>query len=325
VSILQRLTPYNLLEEKHKFLEDQTYNPFFHYDDPVDDDVFTRYGVPKPHLVELAEEIVKKTFFARNEQDILMNQGQIITHSEVTKRTEAFLEMHNLDSIYKIVWSASFVSRATINADTIKLRSTAEFRQQNLLGMLYHEIGTHALRRYNYQQQPWFKKKKKNGFSGYLKTEEGLASLHSMLPMQFKSAYSTALRYLAVNYARDHSLVELWHYLSEYIQDIETRWMVTFRQKRGITDSTKGGGFTKDLVYFEGMLEIYNWLKQNDFDLAKLYIGKIAHQDVELAKSLSPNFKPVLPSFYTLNKTEYRKKIIEIGQANSFDQMAVIS
>lgn len=322
MSLLQRLTPLNLLEEKERFLSEQNFNPVFHYENPVEEKDLTKYGFPKPEYVALAQEILDKAYFGRNERDLVMSQGKIIPHQEVTRRTQAFLDMHNLGDNYKIVWSASFVSRATINADTIKLRSTSEFRQQNLLGMLYHEIGTHAIRRHNYQQQPWFKKKKKHGFGSYLKTEEGLASLHSLLPMEYKSAFSTAIRYLAVHYAQHHSLLELWQFLGKYIQDPETRWMVTFRQKRGISNSEHGGGFTKDLVYFEGMLEMYHWLKNNAFDLTPLYFGKLSYQDIDTAQTLNPNFQPLLPSFFTLDREKYEKNILAIGQENKFDYVS---
>jgi len=324
VSILKRLTPINLLEEKQKFFSDFSYNPQFVYDAVVPDEELYQYGKPDPAFVSLAQSILDKEYKNRNETDLRMNQGSIFSEPEVTRIATDFLEMHALEDRIKIHWSSSFVSRASITPDSLRLRKGSEFRKENLLGMLYHEIGTHAIRRVNYEQQPWFKHKKKYGFSSYLETEEGLASLHSLLPFSYKSAYSTAIRYAASHFSQSHSFSELWSFLEKYIDDLETRWMITFRQKRGVADTSSGSGFTKDLVYFQGMVKVYNWLAKNDFDLYYLYFGKLALEDIELAKKLNPAFEPLLPSFFTLNKQNYVKQIKAIGKANSFDEFSTL-
>ena len=94
--------------------------------------------------------------------------------------------------------------------------------------------------------------------------------------------------------------------------------LLTFRQKRGLTDTSKPGGYSKDLVYFEGLVDVYNWLKKNNFDITDLYIGKLSTQDVEKAKNLNPNFQPVLPSFFSLSKEKYAQEIKKIGEFNNF-------
>jgi hypothetical protein len=317
MSLISKLTPTNLLEEKAKFLADPKYNPQFIYEEPVDSAVLTKYGLPQKKYKDLAQEILDKAYFGRNEQDLLMMEGPVLSQDEVTKKTAAFLKLHQLDRRYKIAWSSSYVSRTTIDSDTIKFRIPSIFRKNELLGMLYHEIGTHALRRINYEQQPWYQKKKKYGFIDYLKTEEGLASLHSLIPSSCKYAYDMADRYMAVVYAQQHSFSQLWQFIGKYIQDPDTRWMVTLRQKRGLTDTSQPGGFTKDLVYFEGLIEVWNYLKKNDFDPTNLYFGKIALEDIDLAKSLSQNFKPSLPVFYISNIENYKEQLIQIADQNN--------
>jgi hypothetical protein len=321
MSLIKRLTPTNLLEEKKHFLADTSYNPQFTYAEPISEDDLYKYGYHNPNFVELAQEILDRAYFSSNELDLRMNQGRLYSEQEVTDKAYHFLQMHDLEEKIKIMWSSSFVSRASINSESLKLRTGSEFRKENLLGMLYHEIGTHAIRRANYEKQPWFRKKKKHGFSSYLKTEEGLASLHSLLPITNKSAYSTAIRYVASNFAQQHSFAETWNLLSSYLDDTETRWMVCLRQKRGMTDTSKPGGFTKDLVYFEGMVKMYHWLKQHDFDLTTIYFGKLSYKDVDKAKELNPDFEPLLPSFFTLDKDQYAQQISSIGQTNQFDQV----
>lgn len=318
MSLLSRLIPLNLLEEKAKFMVDHTYNPQFVYSDPVTNLELSKHGTPQSKYVELAQEIVDKAYFGRNEHDLQLLEKASLSQAEVTQKIKLFLKMHQLEDRYHVVWSGSFVSRTTINRDTIKLRLPVDFRHEGLLGMLYHEVGTHALRQINYEQQPWFRQKKKYGFSEYLLTEEGLASLHSLLPHSYKSAFNVALRYLAVNYAQRHSFTELWQLMEKYVDDFERRWIVVLRQKRGLIDTSQPGGFTKDLVYFQGLVEVWQWLKARDFDITDLYYGKLAKEDVEKAKSLNPTFEPQLPSFFTLNINEYIDSLAEIGKANNF-------
>lgn len=316
MSLLQRLTPTNLLEEKEKFFTDNSYNPQFVYEEEISEQDLYKYGLPKEELVKKAQSIVTNAFAnGKTESDLVAEDGPIISQEKVTDMVSAFLKAHDLQDRISISWSSSYVSRATMSTDTLKLRSTAQFRHYDTIGMIYHEIGTHALRRINYEQQPWYKKKKKYGIvHSYLPTEEGLASIHSLLPKKNKSAYSTALRYLAVDFAQNHGFVELWNFLTPYVDEIEKRWMICVRQKRGMTDTSYGGGFTKDLVYFEGTLNIISWLSRNNYNCKNLYIGKISTHDLELAIPLSKIDSIIYPKFFNEN---YLEQIVNIANTNN--------
>lgn len=321
MSLITNLIPTNLNEEKEKFFENNSYNPQFVYENEVSPNDLYQFGKPKIEFLKLSKNILDKTYFGRNEHDLAMMEGPVVSQSYTDRAIKTFLNMHQLDKKYKVTWSSSFVSRTTINRDTIKLRLPVDFRKEGLLGMLYHEIGTHALRNANYEQQPWFKRKKKFGFSSYLRTEEGLATLHSLLPHSHKSSFNSAIRHFAVNCAQTSSFSETWNKVGKYVQDPERRWTVVIRQKRGLTDTSKPGGFTKDLVYFEGMVETWLWLKKNNFDITTLYFGKLAKEDVKLAKDINPNFVPRLPSFFSLDKNKYANEMNKIGDFNGFDKL----
>jgi hypothetical protein len=321
MSLIQQLTPINLLEEKAKFFADNSYNPQFIYEEPIDSESLTKHGLPSLKLLELAQEVTDETFFGRNEHELQMLEGKALDQDDVHQKISDFLKIHRLDKKINIIWSHSFLSRTTITSDSIKLRLPVDFRRLGLLGMLYHEIGTHALRSVNYEQQPWYKRKKKYGFSEYLVTEEGLASLHGLMPQTFPSAYTQAIRYLAVGIAQQKSFVEMWNYLGKYIENPERRWIICVREKRGIRDTSQPGGFTKDLVYFEGVVKMWRWLNQNNYRLNELYFGKLAVEDLAKAVELNPDYEPVLPSFYTIDPSEYAKKIEAIGTLNKIDQL----
>lgn len=318
MSFLTDLIPINISEEREKVFADPRYNPQFRYSTAIDEKALRTNGTPKPELVAIARNILEKTFFGRNEDDLDRLQGPTLSQDAVHQKIQSYLEMHGLQDRYQLVWSSSFITRTTITKDAIKLRLPAQFRKINLQGMLYHEIGTHALRRVNYEQQPWFNRKQKYEFGPYLRTEEGLASLHSLLPHQYRSAYVAALRYLAVHIAQNGSFSDIWRELGKYFTDKDQLWRIAVRQKRGQEDTRFPGGYSKDLVYFEGMLLVWQWLHAHNFDCTDLYLGKLGLSDVEKAVSLNPDFEPLLPSFFTLNKDEYAEKIAEIGKLNEF-------
>lgn len=320
MSFLAILTPVNLFEEKKKFFADPSYNPQFIYEESIPEDELMSYGVPHSKYVKLAKKIVKETFQEYSEKDLDEEKGKALSKDEVDQKIKLFLQMHGLENRFGVIWSSSFVARTTIDATTIKLRLPVRFRERDLLGMLYHEIGTHGIRRINYEQQPWYKKKKKYGFSSYLKTEEGLAILHALMPLTNKLAYSSALRYLAVAEAQEHTFVQTYQFLNQYIKDPDRCWTAAFRQKRGLSDTSEPGGYTKDLVYFEGMVDTWQYLSEHDFKIDQLYFGKMSYQDVKKALEMNPEFEPLLPSFYVTDKEKYKKVMQEIGQVNYLDQ-----
>jgi len=321
MSLLQKVTPINLLEEKAKFLANPKSNPQLAYRQPITSEILNRYGQPRKIFVELARQIIDEAYFHRNEKDLDMCEGKVVNQAEVDNKVITFLKLHNLDQRFNITWSSSFVARTSITKDTIKLRMPSDFRQEGLMGMLYHEIGTHALRRINYEQQPWYKQKKKYHFANYLRTEEGLANIHALLPKTYRSLYVSALRYLIVSWAQTKSFAELWQLASHYVTDPDKRWNLIFRQKRGLTDTSQPGGFTKDMVYFEGVIQVWHWLIKNKFDLPGLYFGKLALENVAEARKLNPTFTPILPIFYKQSLENYQTQIYEIGQFNHLDQL----
>jgi hypothetical protein len=321
MSLLKKLTPINIQSEKEKFFSDLSYNPQFEYENEITEADLYTHGFPSIKLVEKAKEVVDRAFFHQSERDILDKSGSIISPKLAELKIIQFLKMHNLDSLYSIQYSSTFIARASIYSNSIKLRLPIKFTHDDLIGMIYHELGTHVLRQVNYQQQPWYKKKKSYGFSPYLKTEEGLAVLHSLLPRKFQSAYRSARYYIASYLSQENSFSGLYHKLEKYFDDPEKRWTATLRQKRGLRDTSNPGGFTKDIVYFEGLLDMLQWLSKNNFELRELYYGKISVKDVKKAVQLNPTFEPILPSFYISNINNYKEKISKIGSINNLFEL----
>jgi hypothetical protein len=318
MSFIHLLTPTNLLSEKEKFFADQTYNPQFTYTQAIDENQLNQYGQVHDAYKHLAYSLLARVLAEHKLETLETAEGASLSQVQVENTTQTFLQMHELENRYSLQWSASFVSRTAITNSVIKLRLPVSFRQRDLLSMLYHEIGTHALRRINYEEQPWFKKKKKFGFGEYLYTEEGLAALHGLLPLAQPLAFKQARLYVAVDLAQKHSFAEVFSRLADFQPNPEKRWSLVVRVKRGIMDTAQPGGYTKDLVYFQGMHETAQWLAANNFNIASLYFGKIAANDAPAAVAHNPSFKPLLPSFFVTNQERYAEQIHAIGILNGF-------
>jgi hypothetical protein len=321
MKLVTDLLPLNLLEEKKKFFVDPTKNPQLEYSRSFDEPELLKFGTPNDQLLALAHNILDQAYFHKTEADLFELEGRLLSQDEVTERTFKRLKEYNLSDTISIKWSKSYVVRTAMSPAQIKFRLPCDFREEGLRGMLAHEIETHALRSVNYQRQPWFRQKKKFGFQSYLATEEGLAVLHGQIPHTNKLLFIDALRYLAVWHAQKGSFLDVWHALEPYVDNLERRWMICSRVKRGLTDTSHPGGFTKDLLYLAGPVEMYNWLKTREFNLTPLYIGKLASSDVDKALKLNPGYQPLLPKFYVENPYQYGLELQTIAAANNFDSI----
>ncbi len=322
MSLVKKLQPINLTEEKQKFFaKDCYYNPYFQYQALITKNILLKYGLPKAKYTSLAQNILQRTFSQYSETQIRKMEGVKLNQKQAKQMVQAFLQKNKLEKEFKIRWIKNNLSKASFYKNILKLRIPIWHREHEFQGMLYHELGTHGLRRINYAQQPFFKKKKNYGFSDYLPTEEGLASLHTLLATNLKLYYKGALNYLVCSVAQENSFIKTFEFVSQYIKDQNRAWDYTIKHKRGLYDTSKPGGFTKDKIYFEGAIQVWQHLNRHQYDIEPFYWGKIALKDLDKAQQLNPDFKPKLPHFYTENKEKYQEKIFEIGQINQFDQI----
>ncbi len=107
---------------------------------------------------------------------------------------------------------------------------------------IYH-TGTHYFRGINNSHQPWGSSggRKKHGLRPINPTEEGLASIHSVLFRKDPTLWRAALLYYTVYQASRMSFSQLFHNLGRFLHDHNTRWDYCVRAKRGQTDTALPG------------------------------------------------------------------------------------
>lgn len=106
----------------------------------------------------------------------------------------------------------------------------------------------------NNNLQPWSSAagRKQFGLKPANPTEEGLASLHSVLLRKQPYLWRAALLYYTVYHAANMSFSQLFSHIARFVQDPAVRWEYCLRAKRGQTDTSKPGLWTcLMLVYLQ--------------------------------------------------------------------------
>ena len=145
--------------------------------------------------------------------------------------------------------------------------------------MLAHEIDGHVIRAINASRQKHPLLKKPLAF--YIKTEEGLASFlgnYCSKTGEINRKHH-ALKYLAGHLALTSSFQVVFNFLCANGFTPSLAFQRTFRLKRGFENTAITGCFAKEAMYYEGMLEVKNFL-DNGGDIKKLYSGKIGLADI---------------------------------------------
>lgn len=170
--------------------------------------------------------------------------------------------------------------------------------QEKINSLILHEIETHILTAENGKRQPY--ELLNRGLANYLITQEGLAVYNTQIGQNrpFNENRAAHSLVLGISYAKTHSFAATFKYLHKNCGlRKENALRLTLKIKRGLTDTSRKGAFTKDLVYYRGYHEIETFIK-NGGQLRDLYLGKINHHDLETIKKI-PEIKPaeILPKW----------------------------
>ncbi len=157
----------------------------------------------------------------------------------------------------------------------------ARIPKARLQATLQHEVGTHILTYYNGRNQPFHLLH--SGMAGYEELQEGLAVLAEYLAGGLSGPRLRLLagRAIAVDSLKDGAdFIEIFRLLhDEFGFSQLNAYMMATRVFRG-------GGFTKDVVYLRGLVDLLRHLAGGN-DLEPLLIGKVALGHADLMEELS--------------------------------------
>jgi uncharacterized protein (TIGR02421 family) len=169
----------------------------------------------------------------------------------------------------------------------------ASVSESRVEATLAHEIGTHVLTHYNGSQQPF--RELYAGMAGYEPMQEGLA----VLAEYFVGGLSrTRLRLLASRVVAVHMITEGADFIDTFRSLHRDYGMAPYTAFTIAMRVFRGGGYTKDKVYLEGLTRILDYLSRGG-DLQRLYLGKISYDYLPLIEELQwrqvlipPRLKP---------------------------------
>lgn len=169
--------------------------------------------------------------------------------------------------------------------------------QSRVRPLLQHEVGTHLLTYFNGRQQPF--RQMAAGLAGYEALQEGLAVLAEYLVdgLSIQRMRVLALRVVAVSAMLDRGeFVDVFHLLHhQYGLDPQRAFFMTVRTFRG-------GGFPKDMVYLQGLIELLGEL-DNVAEFSLMLVGKMALAHLpyirELRRREVVHPPALLPRFFT--------------------------
>nr|XP_057933272.1 microtubule-associated tyrosine carboxypeptidase isoform X2 [Doryrhamphus excisus] len=323
--LLVALRPLNLEQEKHKFFQsDYNYEPQFEYAQPEPRSVLDKYRDGSRLFLEQAVGIMECVLnkFGSYETFEEVTGGGVLPKSQVWAAVRKYLQKEGCVGEVVVRLSDELLSQAVMVVESCRPTLTINLsgaRQHWLEGMLRHEIGTHYLRGVNNNLQPWSTAdgRKQFGLKPANPTEEGLASLHSVLLRKQPYLWRAALLYYTVFHAGSMSFSQLFGHIARFVRDPDVRWEYCLRAKRGQTDTSQPGCFSKDQVYLDGILKILRHRKNIDFKMLTS-LGKVSYEDVERLRHLAAITSARIPHFMR-DQDQYLQHLDHIVAVNKLD------
>ncbi|XP_049573760.1 microtubule-associated tyrosine carboxypeptidase [Syngnathus scovelli] len=323
--LLVALRPLNLEQEKKRFFQsDYKYEPQFEYAQPEQNSVLDKYSEGSGLFLEQAVGIMECVLnkFGSYETFEEVTGGTVLPKSQVWATVRKYLQKEGCVGEVVVRLSDELLSQAVMMVESCRPTLTinlAGARQHWLEGMLRHEIGTHYLRGVNNSLQPWAtaEGRKQFGLKPANPTEEGLASLHSVLLRKQPYLWRAALLYYTVFHASSMSFSQLFSHVARFVQHPNVRWEYCLRAKRGQTDTSQPGCFSKDQVYLDGILRILRHRRNIDFKMLTS-LGKVSYEDVEKLRHIAVINDARIPHFMQ-DQERYLQHLDHIVAVNKVD------
>lgn len=307
--------PINPVEEKNKLFKDNSYNPKLSYlptkdfkkieskllslkvDNSVYGQLLNKKIKEMQNLLMMIKNVGEKDFikysikvYGKPNPELIKEARRIlkIDEEEVWKKysklsmNKKFMDQFNINKYKWNVKEKDMVAGAAVSTKykTLMINNNKDFSENDVKRLIVHEIGTHVTRFENAKKQKY--KMFRFGFPGYLETEEGLAAYNEyrcgLLSPKILRAY--AGRVLANHMSLTGSFCTVYNNLLDYFPKNDA-WTLTLRSKRGLVDTSKPGGFTKDHLYLKGFLKVKQFAESGG-NIKKLYVGKIGVEHVPL-------------------------------------------
>lgn len=241
------------------------------------------YGEPSP-----TDE--KNATFLLHANGLDLPDSSPITSDELQTRMKAAAA--NWGMSCKVETSSKLVASAMVSNSrkTVLIGKNLSLSEVEAEALLHHELGVHMATTLNANEQHL--KVFSLGLPGNTLTQEGLAILNEYHTnnMTLKRLQGLALRVLAVKeMLKESDFRHTYHYLfEEHKMPKDDAFKLALRVHRG-------GGFTKDYLYLNGVSQALALIKTQD--IRNLYVGKTGFKYLPLINEMVERHLVTPPSF----------------------------
>lgn len=260
------------LDEMMSMLDDRNTEDFVHGSLQI-------FGNVSDKLLHVAEAII--TVIDNNKTNIPKSDEKLNARefAQLAKDEIEYLRLQNPE-LNTTVRVRDDVSGIMVSRGVLNISTSYKVAKERAQALLQHEVGTHIATYFNGKLQSL--QLFSLGVPGYEKLQEGLAVFAEYMVdgLSNERLKILAARVIAVRHMlMGNSFVDTFSLLVEHYDFAEeTAFMITMRVYRG-------GGLTKDAVYLEGLIELIEYIRDNN-DINILTIGKIRKDYIPIIKDL---------------------------------------
>lgn len=246
-----------------------------------------RFGVPSYRLFRKACKILRGYYKG---YDVVKRDKKLkakkLRYDDLVEIFNKAFDIFGLEG-WSVGKSKSIMSsgvRTAVKTKRVMLDPEIETSAERIRKTIIHEVGTHSLRGYNGYETGYDVFGKPN-ITSYLDDEEGLALYNEEKygVLRKKDLKRRAAMVYAVYLSQKFSFRDVFNSLRA-VYPRKSAFNVTLRVKRGMSDTTKPGGFNKDIVYFRGFLNLRKKLEGDKLSYRYLYAGKIPFDYIYLVE-----------------------------------------
>lgn len=297
----------SLIEEKEK-ASDLMYS--VGNNDLITENSLERYGYPDKLLFNRAAKVLRGCM---DGYDISKypKTAERLEYKEIENIFNMILKELNLDgwSVQKSLNIKSKGIKIGAKKKEILMDKDMSRSRFKLRKTIVHEIGTHVLRAQN-GEMTGFEALSRSNIPGYLDAEEGLALYNEMHIGVLTERWlkMRAALVWAVYIGRYMSFRELYNAMLGVLPK-NTAFDVVYRVKRGLSDTSYPGIYSKDIVYFRGLRKVMKEISRNPKVYNELYAGKISLDQCEWVEEGLIKKPSILPP----SREEWEKIFKKVG------------
>lgn len=255
-----------------------------------------RYGKPSSKLFRNACRVLRGKVDAYNLVERKPVEREILKYDEINKVFEVVFKELGLDgwAVDKSMNIAKNGVKVGVKTKKVLVDPNIERSKFKLRKTIVHEVGTHVLRANN-GLKSGFEALGKPNLPSYLDVEEGLATWNEnnlgLLTLDWLRK-KAALVY-ALYIGEDMSFRQLYNCMLGILPKYAS-FDAVYRVKRGLSDTSHGGLYLKDIAYFRGFRRVLNRLEKDVSLYELLYSGKIDFEQCEwVREGLIPKAKDI--------------------------------